>query len=256
MSVDHSSCPDHTSQSDKSASEIDARMGGPPSRVKADGTRIYQRPMSDGRTRITVIYPDGSEEVFKAAPANLAKEMESVLQHSFSPFRGLPKRIGDFDEYLSQQAAQQTAKRPVEQGPTSPEDQSRSTLVPSQTERRKKITAAGWLIICAASILNESNSYHWGTPSLSWLVLLCATWALLVWLAPDRCLCLPNWNWRKIASVAAPLIVFGAVIGGFIWLIREGNRLNKEKQNKPEPTLYLNQRLDEILSTRPDQTGR
>lgn len=67
---------------------------------------------------------------------------------------------------------------------------------PSPTDRRKKVTAIGWLVICAASILNESHGHYWGTPSLSWLVLLCATWALIVWLFPENAFGAVR-NWRR-----------------------------------------------------------
>ena len=57
---------------------------------------------------------------------------------------------------------------------------------PSLSGARKKLIAVGWLVICIISIANEKGSYSWGTPSLSWLVLLCATWALIIWLLPKK----------------------------------------------------------------------
>lgn len=63
--------------------------------------------------------------------------------------------------------------------------------------KRKKIVAAGCLVICIASIINESGRYSWGTPSLSWLVLLCATWALIVWLWPESLSATRLKRWRR-----------------------------------------------------------
>lgn len=57
---------------------------------------------------------------------------------------------------------------------------------PSLSGARKRLIAVGWLVICIISIANEKGSYSWGTPSLSWLVLLCATWALIIWLLPKK----------------------------------------------------------------------
>ncbi|WP_206026389.1 hypothetical protein [Roseimicrobium sp. ORNL1] len=41
-------------------------MGQAPREVRRDGARVYASPMLDGRTRITVLRSDGSEETFKA----------------------------------------------------------------------------------------------------------------------------------------------------------------------------------------------
>ena len=61
------------------------------------------------------------------------------------------------------------------------------------SDTRKKIISAGWLAICVISIFNKTDAHfhngqlytYWGTPSISWLVLLCATWALIVALFPQ-----------------------------------------------------------------------
>lgn len=45
--------------------KADAEVGQAPSSIKADGTRVYLQPMLDGRTRMTVYYPDGTVESFK-----------------------------------------------------------------------------------------------------------------------------------------------------------------------------------------------
>lgn len=61
--------------------------------------------------------------------------------------------------------------------------------IPSQNQPisniRKKIIGAGVLIISIASMIRAAYRYA-GTPSLAWMVALSATWALIVWLWPER----------------------------------------------------------------------
>lgn len=46
--------------------KADAEMGRRPDLVRRDGTRVYTRPMTDGRIRITSYHPDGRVETAKA----------------------------------------------------------------------------------------------------------------------------------------------------------------------------------------------
>jgi hypothetical protein len=86
------------------------------------------------------------------------------------------------------------------------------------SDRRKKIVAVGWLGICAVSIVKESGRYSWGTPSLSWLVLLCATWALIVWLWPEK------FNKPKLASVVKTSIKWIICCALIMWAVQFGIR--------------------------------
>ena len=50
---------------------------------------------------------------------------------------------------------------------------------------RKRILGIGLLVICVGSMIEASDRYN-GTPSLGWMVAMGATWALVVWLWPER----------------------------------------------------------------------
>lgn len=69
---------------------------------------------------------------------------------------------------------------------------------------RKRIIGAGILIICIASMVHASDKRE--SPSIGWMLALCVTWSLAVWLCPQRL----NWAWVKPWSKRCFMIaVFG-----------------------------------------------
>lgn len=52
-------------------------------------------------------------------------------------------------------------------------------------ERRKLVLGAGLLVICFGSMIEGFGNRH-GTPSIAWLVVLAATWAVCVWMWPTK----------------------------------------------------------------------
>jgi hypothetical protein len=66
--------------------KADAEMGRRPDFVRRDGTRVYTRPMDDGRTRITTYHPNGSVETAKAMVMTEAdKKMAAEIFGGFTP---------------------------------------------------------------------------------------------------------------------------------------------------------------------------
>lgn len=101
-------------------------------------------------------------------------EPPSKIGAAFSPYTEIKKEIKS--DAMTGPAKEKFIRPPVKMSPP----------VQEFSNRRKKVVAVGWLVICIASIAGEYRRYDWGTPSLSWLVLLCATWALTVWLWPGQ----------------------------------------------------------------------
>ncbi len=128
----------------------------------------------------------------------------------------LSRAFDPFSERKEKMPANSASGPPKEKFIRPPVQVTASSRMEVMSDKRKKIVAIGWLVICIASIANESDRYGWGTPSLSWLILLCATWALIVWL----------WKWQidlmKIKSALVswvPKIFVTAVIAGVIFLL-------------------------------------
>lgn len=70
------------------------------------------------------------------------------------------------------------------------------------SDKQKKIIAVGWLFICIASMVHASNERE--SPSIGWMLPLCVTWILAVWLCPQHW----NWSWVKPWSKRCFILAF------------------------------------------------
>jgi hypothetical protein len=87
-------------------------------------------------------------------------------------------------------------------------------------DKRKKVVGLGLLVICVFSMIYAYDERE--SPSLGWMLAWGTTWALAVWLWPEKYSRLPNVDWKigkrriHIAAIWALVIGFW---GGVIILI-------------------------------------
>lgn len=94
-------------------------------------------------------------------------EPPSKIGAAFSPFTGIKEEM----------------KSEAITGPAKESDVTSSPTL-EFSNQRKKVVGAGILIICIASMIHASNERE--SPSIGWMLALCASWSLIVWLWPER----------------------------------------------------------------------
>lgn len=137
---------------------------------------------------------DSDEAIESWMRARLVKQEEVLTQwlREIDPVFASPAQKCTGHDRLSASARRSPQKETIQQS-----KQARS--IPSKTQigagigegiegmsaSRKRILGVGLLLICVGSMIEASDSYN-GTPSLGWMVAMGATWALVVWLWPER----------------------------------------------------------------------
>lgn len=116
---------------------------------------------------------------------------------------------------------------------------------------RKRIIGIGLLFICIGSMIEAAGSYH-GTPSLGWMVALCATWALIVWLWPNEwdALLIAKNSWRFIRRWVATVAWVLFAGAGVIFIIYAGiirPYLYPEEYKKPKDRDYTQEAVSRFM---------
>jgi hypothetical protein len=94
-------------------------------------------------------------------------------------------------------------------GPAKESDVTRSPTL-EFSNQRKKVVGAGILIICIASMIHASTKRE--SPSVGWMLALCASWSLIVWLWPEKYSCISGVRWQSVERKAHICAIWTGII--------------------------------------------